>query len=83
MILNISIYNISHFFSIILGQILWRRVLEKGLAGRIRGFSNGANGELISVSGEVPAIVRYWNLATGHILNEWTLAEQNPDRLVS
>lgn len=63
-----------------LGQILWRRVLEKGYAGRIRAFSNVADGELISVNGGVPAIVRYWNLATGHIINEWTLAEQNPDR---
>ena len=67
---------------VILGQILWRRVLERGYAGRIRAFGNVADGELISVNGGVPALVRYWNLATGHILNEWPLTEQNPDLLV-
>lgn len=40
------------------------------------------DGDLISVSGGVPALVRAWDLATGHILNEWPIAEQNSDRLV-
>ncbi|XP_033226104.1 ER membrane protein complex subunit 1 isoform X2 [Belonocnema kinseyi] len=63
------------------GQILWRRVLERGYAGRIRALGGIAEGELISVSGGVPAIVRAWDLATGHILNEWPMAERNPDRI--
>ncbi|XP_047343681.1 ER membrane protein complex subunit 1 isoform X1 [Vespa velutina] len=62
------------------GQILWRRVLEKGYAGRIRTLGGVADGDLISVSGGVPALVRAWDLATGHILNEWPIAEQNSDR---
>lgn len=62
------------------GQILWRRVLEKGYGGRIRTLGGVADGDLISVSGGVPAIVRAWDLATGHILNEWPIAEQNTDR---
>lgn len=41
-----------------------------------------ADKDLISVSGGVPALVRVWDLATGHILNEWPIAEQNSDRLV-
>lgn len=57
--------------------------MEKGYAGRIRAMGNAVDGEIISVNGGVPAIVRYWNIATGHIINEWTLAEQNPDRLVN
>ncbi|XP_011347662.1 ER membrane protein complex subunit 1 isoform X3 [Ooceraea biroi] len=63
------------------GQILWRRVLEKGYGGRIRTLGGVADGDLISVSGGVPAIVRAWDLATGHILNEWPIAEQNTDRI--
>ncbi|XP_058792034.1 ER membrane protein complex subunit 1 isoform X2 [Phymastichus coffea] len=73
--------NVIAALNVKTGQILWRRVLEKGCAGRIQAFSNVVSGELISVNGGVPAIVRYWNLATGHIINEWTLAEQNPDRI--
>ncbi|KMQ96597.1 er membrane protein complex subunit 1-like isoform x2 protein [Lasius niger] len=61
------------------GQILWRRVLEKGYGGHIRTLGGVADGDLISVSGGVPAIVRAWDLATGHILNEWPIAEQNTD----
>ncbi|KOC59525.1 ER membrane protein complex subunit 1, partial [Habropoda laboriosa] len=63
------------------GQILWRRVLEKGYAGQIRAIGGISDGDLISVSGGVPAIVRAWDLATGHILHEWPIAEQNPDRI--
>ncbi|KAG8036512.1 hypothetical protein G9C98_003834 [Cotesia typhae] len=63
------------------GQILWRRVLERGYAGKIHALGGISDGKLISVSGGVPAIVRVWDLATGHILNEWPLAEQNPERL--
>ncbi|XP_060821021.1 ER membrane protein complex subunit 1 isoform X1 [Bombus pascuorum] len=63
------------------GQILWRRVLEKGYAGRIRALGGIADGDLVSVSGGVPAIVRAWDLATGHILHEWPIAEQNRDRI--
>ncbi|XP_012249400.1 ER membrane protein complex subunit 1 isoform X2 [Bombus vosnesenskii] len=63
------------------GQILWRRVLEKGYAGRIRALGGIADGDLVSVSGGVPAIVRAWDLATGHILHEWPIAEQNHDRI--
>ncbi|XP_012231716.1 ER membrane protein complex subunit 1 isoform X2 [Linepithema humile] len=63
------------------GQILWRRVLEKGYGGRIRTLGGVADGDLISVSGGVPAIVRAWDLATGHILNEWPIAEPNTDRI--
>ncbi|XP_043497857.1 ER membrane protein complex subunit 1 isoform X1 [Polistes fuscatus] len=63
------------------GQILWRKVLEKGYAGRIRTLGGIADGDLISVSGGVPAIVRAWDLTTGHILNEWPIAEQNSDRI--
>ncbi|KAK2577572.1 hypothetical protein KPH14_012733 [Odynerus spinipes] len=63
------------------GQILWRRVLEKGYAGRIHTLGGIADGDLISVSGEVPALVRAWDLATGHILNEWPIAELNSDRI--
>ncbi|XP_071560616.1 ER membrane protein complex subunit 1 isoform X2 [Temnothorax nylanderi] len=63
------------------GQILWRRVLEKGYGGHIRTLGGVADGDLISVSGGVPAIVRAWDLATGHILNEWPIAEPNPDRI--
>ncbi|XP_011303674.1 ER membrane protein complex subunit 1 isoform X2 [Fopius arisanus] len=63
------------------GQIIWRRVLERGYAGRIRSLSGVADGDLITVSGGVPAIVRVWDLAAGHILNEWPVAEQNPERL--
>ncbi|XP_015176654.1 PREDICTED: ER membrane protein complex subunit 1 isoform X1 [Polistes dominula] len=63
------------------GQILWRKVLEKGYAGRIRTLGGVADGDLISVSGGVPAIVRAWDLTTGHILNEWPIAEQNSDRI--
>lgn len=62
------------------GQILWRRILEKGSAGKIRYLGGVADGELVSVSGGVPAIVRAWDLASGHILNVWPVAEQNPDR---
>lgn len=64
------------------GQILWRRVLEKGYGGHIRTLGGVADGDLISVSGGVPAIVRAWDLATGHILNEWPIAEPNTDRFV-
>ncbi|XP_076287604.1 ER membrane protein complex subunit 1 isoform X1 [Lasioglossum baleicum] len=63
------------------GQILWRRVLEKGYAGHIRAMGGVADGDLVSVSGGVPAIVRAWDLATGHILHEWPMAEQNPERI--
>ncbi|XP_017764681.1 PREDICTED: ER membrane protein complex subunit 1 isoform X2 [Eufriesea mexicana] len=63
------------------GQILWRRILEKGYAGRIRALGGVTDGDLISVSGGVPAIVRAWDLATGHILHEWPIAEQNYDRI--
>lgn len=56
--------------------------MERGYAGRIRALGGIAEGELISVSGGVPAIVRAWDLATGHILNEWPMAERNPDRSV-
>ncbi|XP_046465087.1 ER membrane protein complex subunit 1 isoform X1 [Neodiprion pinetum] len=65
------------------GQILWRRVLEQGCAGHVRALGGVSDGDLITVSGGVPAIVRAWDLATGHILNEWPLAEQNPERLDS
>ncbi|XP_078041863.1 ER membrane protein complex subunit 1 isoform X2 [Augochlora pura] len=65
------------------GQILWRRVLEKGYAGHIRAMGGVADGDLVSISGGVPAIVRAWDLATGHILHEWPMAEQNPDRRFS
>ncbi|OXU30919.1 hypothetical protein TSAR_001886 [Trichomalopsis sarcophagae] len=75
--------NVIAALNIKTGQILWRRVLEKGYAGRIRAMENTMDGELISVNGGVPAIVRYWNSATGHIINEWTLADQNPDRIDS
>lgn len=64
------------------GQLLWRRVLEKGYAGQIRALGGVADGDLVSISGGVPAIVRAWDLATGHILHEWPIAEQSPDRLV-
>ncbi|XP_011702043.1 PREDICTED: ER membrane protein complex subunit 1 isoform X2 [Wasmannia auropunctata] len=63
------------------GQILWRRVLEKGYGGHIRTLGGVADGDLISVSGGVPAIVRAWDLATGHIINEWPIAEPNSDRI--
>ncbi|XP_054002778.1 ER membrane protein complex subunit 1 isoform X1 [Hylaeus anthracinus] len=63
------------------GQILWRRVLEKGYAGHIHALGGVSDGDLVSVSGGVPAIVRAWDLATGHILHEWPIAEQNPDRI--
>ncbi|XP_012260554.2 ER membrane protein complex subunit 1 isoform X1 [Athalia rosae] len=63
------------------GQILWRRVLEQGCAGRVRIMGGVADGDLVTVSGGVPAIVRAWDLASGHIRNEWTLAEQNPERI--
>ncbi|XP_029044376.2 ER membrane protein complex subunit 1 isoform X2 [Osmia bicornis bicornis] len=63
------------------GQILWRRVLEKGCAGHIRALGGVTDGDLVSVSGGVPALVRAWDLATGHILHEWPIAEQNPDRI--
>ncbi|XP_012531271.1 ER membrane protein complex subunit 1 isoform X2 [Monomorium pharaonis] len=65
------------------GQILWRRVLEKGYGGHIRTLGGVTDGDLISVSGGVPAIVRAWDLATGHILNEWPIAEPNSDRHIS
>ncbi|XP_012144585.1 ER membrane protein complex subunit 1 isoform X2 [Megachile rotundata] len=63
------------------GQILWRRVLEKGCAGHIRALGGVTDGDLVSVSGGVPAIVRAWDLATGHILHEWPIAEQSPERI--
>ena len=47
---------------VILGQILWRRVLERGYAGRIRTFGNVVDGESISVNVGVPALVRYCNI---------------------
>ena len=73
--------NNDIFLLCTLGQILWRKVLEKGYAGRIQAFSNAADSELVTVNGGVPAfIVRYWNLNTGHILKEWIIAEQNPER---
>ena len=62
------------------GQIIWRRVFERGYAGRIRALGGVADGNLISVSGGVPTIVRVWDLATGHILNEWPMTKRNPDR---
>ncbi|XP_044011257.1 ER membrane protein complex subunit 1 isoform X2 [Aphidius gifuensis] len=61
------------------GKILWRRVLERGYAGKIHALGGVASGDLISVSGSVPAIVRVWDLTAGHIINEWTFAEQNPE----
>ncbi|XP_066599406.1 ER membrane protein complex subunit 1 isoform X2 [Prorops nasuta] len=63
------------------GQILWRRVLEKGYAGKIHALGGIAEGDLITVSGGVPTIVRAWDLATGHILHEWPIAEHNLGRL--
>lgn len=69
-------------FNDVIGQILWRRVLEKGYDGHIRILGGVADGDLISVSGGVPAIVRAWDLTTGHILNEWPIAEPNTDRFV-
>ena len=63
------------------GQILWRRVLEKGYTGHIRALGGASDGDLVSVSGGVPAIVRAWDLAAGHIIHEWPIAEQNPDRI--
>ncbi|XP_076766760.1 ER membrane protein complex subunit 1 isoform X2 [Xylocopa sonorina] len=63
------------------GQILWRRVLERGYAGQIRALGGVTDGDLISVSGGVPAIVRAWDLVTGHIFHEWPIAEQNHDRI--
>ncbi|EFN62996.1 Uncharacterized protein KIAA0090 [Camponotus floridanus] len=71
--------NVIAAFNLKSGQIIWRRVLEKG--GHIRTLGGVADGDLISVSGGVPAIVRAWDLATGHILNEWPIAEQNTDRI--
>lgn len=68
----------NHF----LGQILWRRVLEQGCAGRVQALGGITDGDLVTVSGAVPAIVRAWDLATGHIINEWPLAEQNQERFV-
>lgn len=56
--------------------------MERGYAGKIHALGGVADGDLISVSGGVPAIVRVWDLAAGHILNEWPVAEQNPDRYV-
>ncbi|KAJ8672798.1 hypothetical protein QAD02_004058 [Eretmocerus hayati] len=73
--------NVLAALNIRTGHILWRKVFEKGCAGRIRALSNVAEGKLITVSGRVPALVRYWNLALGHIVKEWTLADQNPDRI--
>lgn len=64
------------------GQILWKQVFEKGFTGHIRTLGGVVDGDLISVSGSVPAIVRAWDLATGHVLNEWPIAEQNTDRFV-
>ncbi|XP_043801911.1 ER membrane protein complex subunit 1 isoform X1 [Apis laboriosa] len=63
------------------GQILWRRVLEKGYAGQIRALGGVTDEDLVSVNGGVPAIVRAWDLATGHILHEWPIAEQNHNRI--
>ncbi|XP_015606269.1 ER membrane protein complex subunit 1 isoform X2 [Cephus cinctus] len=65
------------------GQILWRRVFERGYAGRIHALSGISDGDFVTVSGGVPALVRAWDLATGHILHEWPIADQNPDRLDS
>ncbi|GAB1869371.1 ER membrane protein complex subunit 1 [Camponotus japonicus] len=73
--------NVIAAFNLKSGQIIWRRVLEKGYGGHIRTLGGVADGDLISVSGGVPAIVRAWDLATGHILNEWPIAEQNTDRI--
>lgn len=56
--------------------------MEKGYPGRIRYLGTSGDGDLISVSGGVPAIVRAWDLASGHILNAWPVAEQNPERYV-
>lgn len=57
-------------------------MLEKGYAGHIRALGGASDGDLVSVSGGVPAIVRAWDLAAGHIIHEWPIAEQNPDRSV-
>lgn len=63
------------------GQIIWRRVLEKGYSGHIRALGGITDGDFITVSGGVPALVRAWDLATGHIINEWPIAEHNSDRI--
>ncbi|XP_034941142.1 ER membrane protein complex subunit 1 isoform X2 [Chelonus insularis] len=72
-----NVFSALHLKS---GQLLWRRVFEK--EGKIHALSDVSDGgDLITVSGSVPVLVRIWDPATGHILNEWPLAEQNPERL--
>ncbi|XP_017885451.1 ER membrane protein complex subunit 1 isoform X2 [Ceratina calcarata] len=63
------------------GQILWRRVLEKGEPGNILAIGGIQDGELVTVNGGVPAIVRAWDLATGNIIHEWPIAELNHGRI--
>lgn len=65
------------------GDILWRKVLEKGDRGSVKllhvpidasqsgGPSDGQ--EVITVSGASPALIRGWNSQTGNIEWEWTL----------
>lgn len=63
------------------GDILWRKVLEKGDRGSIRLLhvpnnwerSGVPEEELITVSGSSPALIRGWNARTGNIEWEWTL----------
>lgn len=69
------------------GDILWRKVLEKGDRGSIRLLHVPSNSwersgtveeELITVSGSSPALIRGWNARTGNIEWEWTLTPTTP-----
>lgn len=67
------------------GDLLWRKVLEKGDRGSIRLLHIPNNWErpateeeLITVSGSSPALVRGWNARTGNIEWEWTLTPTTP-----
>lgn len=77
------LYRFDRSLCSISGKVLWRRVLEQDDAGEIHAVSGVADGDLISISGREPTIVRSWNLATGHILNEWPIPELNPERFVN
>lgn len=54
------------------GEIIWRRVLEKGENGLVKLLIHYGN-ELVTVSGSNVAVVRFWDTALGFINNQYSV----------
>lgn len=55
----------------ILGDIIWRHILERGDQGVIQHLHT--DNEVIMVTGTGPYIVRAWHINSGFLLYEWNL----------